>query len=357
MKFKSYDYLVKIKMTKQIINPAVFIVSFLFLFSFHYLFLTKNYRNSNDDAIIKITKGENLRSVALKLEQNNLIFKKTALLILGRLFSFQSNILPGQYIIDNGLSNLEILRLITDPSASRTVLVTVPEGLTIRQIGRLLERQVGTDSARFVEEAKNDSLLKILGVPGVNLEGYLFPNTYQISLGAGNNEREIVKIMFAEFRKRINTDIREDMKKKKLSMTELITMASIIEAETKFEPEKKTIAGVYYNRMKKGMKLEADPTVQYVLPGGPKKRLLFSDLKFSSPYNTYINKGLPPGPINNPGMSSIIAALNPEKHNFLYFAAKGDGSHRFAETFEEHKKNAELYRKYMDQLEKEKGNK
>jgi UPF0755 protein len=102
------------------------------------------------------------------------------------------------------------------------------------------------------------------------------------------------------------------------------------------------------------MRLEADPTVQYALPDGPKKRLMFSDLKFKSPYNTYLNRGLPPGPINNPGMSSILAALNPENHNYLYFAARGDGSHRFAETFGEHKKNAELYRQYLDQLEKDK---
>jgi UPF0755 protein len=130
-----------------------------------------------------------------------------------------------------------------------------------------------------------------------------------------------------------------------------------VEGETRFDPEKTTIAGVYYNRLKKGMKLEADPTVQYVLPDGPKKRLMFSDLKFESLYNTYLHKGLPPGPINNPGLSSILAALNPEKHNYLYFAAKGDGSHRFSATFEEHKKNADLYRQFLDSLETEKENK
>ena len=144
------------------------------------------------------------------------------------------------------------------------------------------------------------------------------------------------------------------MKKKKLTLVELITMASIIEAETKYDPEKKKIAGVYYNRLKRKLKLEADPTVQYVLPDGPKRRLLYSDLKYPSPYNTYLHKGLPPGPINNPGWNSILAALYPENHNFLYFAAKGDGSHRFAETFGEHKKNADLYRQYLDGLEKKK---
>jgi peptidoglycan lytic transglycosylase G len=229
--------------------------------------------------------------------------------------------------------------------------------LNIRQIGRMLQRQLGMDSARFVEEARNDSLIKILDVQTDNLEGFLFPNTYEISFGTGNNEREVVRTMFTEFRRRMTPEIMEEMSNQKLSLLELITMASIIDGETRFEPEKKTIAGVYYNRLKKNMKLEADPTVQYVLPDGPKRRLLFSDLKFASPYNTYLNKGLPPGPINNPGWGSILAALYPESSNYLYFAAKGDGSHRFAETYDEHKKNAKLYRDYLDQLEKDRENK
>jgi UPF0755 protein len=158
--------------------------------------------------------------------------------------------------------------------------------------------------------------------------------------------------MYNEFRRKVTPAILDEAKKKNISLTELITMASIIEAETRYEPEKKTISGVYYNRLNKKMKLEADPTVQYALPDGPKKRLKFSDLKYNSPYNTYLHKGLPPGPINNPGLSSILAALEPGHHKFLYFAAKGDGSHRFAETFDEHRKNAELYRQYLDELEK-----
>ena len=102
------------------------------------------------------------------------------------------------------------------------------------------------------------------------------------------------------------------------------------------------------------MKLEADPTVQYALPDGPKRVLLYSDLKYPSPYNTYLNKGLPPGPINNPPVSSILAALEPEENNYLYFVAKGDGSHRYAETYDEHKKNIILYKQYLKQLEEEK---
>ena len=164
-------------------------------------------------------------------------------------------------------------------------------------------------------------------------------------------------MLATQFRNKITMDMREQLKEKEMSLNDLITMASIIEAETRFESEKKTIAGVYYNRLKKKIKLEADPTVQYVLPDGPKKRLMYSDLKFPSPYNTYLNKGLPPGPINNPGLSSILAALYPEEHHYLYFVAKGDGSHRFAESYDEHKKNIELYRQYLKELEEKKNGK
>lgn len=326
-------------------------------FLLNIIFFSKNFRTSDDDIVIKITRGENLRSVAVKLEQNQVIFNKYLFIGIGKILGFQTSIIPGQYSFQNGLSNIEILKLITDVSVIRTIIVTVPEGLNIRQMGRLLQKQIGIDSARFVEAAKNDSLIKLLGISSSSLEGFLFPNTYRISLGGANSEREMVRVLFSEFRKQLNAGIQDEMKKKNLSLNELITMASIIEAETKYEPEKKTIAGVYYNRLKKKMRLEADPTVQYVLPDGPKKRLMYSDLKYPSPYNTYLNRGLPPGPINNPGLSAILAALNPEEHDFLYFAAKGDGSHNFARTFEEHRKNAELYRQYLEQLEKEKENK
>jgi UPF0755 protein len=339
--------------------PTVFIGVFTIFFLMHFLFLTGNYRNSPGDVMIKITRGDNLRSVAEKLEESQVIFNKYAFIGLGRIFGYQDKLIPGEYKFTNGLTYLNIYKLITDPFIVRTVTVTIPEGLTIRQMGRLLQRQIGIDSARFVEEAKNDSLIRSLGFgPNdtaiVNLEGFLFPDTYQFPLsGSMNTEREIVKVLVNEFKKKITPEIRTQMEQKNLTLRELITMASIIEGETRYEPEKKTISGAYYNRLKKGMKLEADPTVQYSLPE-PKKRLLYSDLKYPSPYNTYLNRGLPPGPINNPGLGSILAALDPEKHNYIFFVAKGDGSHRFAVTYDEHKQNIKLYQQFLKEKEEQK---
>ena len=341
-------------MSQRIVLPAVFIFSFAVFFTLHMGLLNRNYNTDLTNPVVKITKGDNLRSVALKLEESHIIFNKFAFIVVGRLFGYQDNLIPGEYKFGNGLTYLNVLKTITDPTIIRIVTVTIPEGLNIRQMARLLQRQVGVDSARFVEESKNDSLIKLLGVEAKDLEGYLFPDTYQFSFNSANREKEIISVLAAQFRKKITPDMREEMKNKNLTLKDLISMASIIEGETRFEPEKKIIAGVYYNRIKKGMKLQADPTVQYILPGGPKNRLLYSDLKIESPYNTYLYRGLPPGPINNPGLSSIIAALEPEENKYLYFVAKGDGSHRYAENYEEHKKNIVLYQQFLKELEEKK---
>lgn len=346
--------------SRRIIYPSVFLFSFAVFFALQLGLLNRGYNNSSTDIAVKITKGDNLRTVAEKLEQSQVIYNKYVFIAIGRIFGKQDNLIPGEYKFGNGLTYLNVLSTITDPTIIRTVTVTIPEGMNIRQIGRLLQRQIGVDSARFVEEAKNDSLIKLLGFNDENkikdLEGYLFPDTYQFQFNSLNREKEIISLMAATFRKKVTPEMREEMKAKDLSLNQLITMASIIEGETRYEAEKKTISGVYYNRIKKGMKLQADPTVQYILPGGPKNRLLYSDLKIESPYNTYLYKGLPPGPINNPGLSSIIAALEPEENSYIYFVAKGDGSHRFAESYDEHKKNITLYQQYLKELEEKKQN-
>lgn len=316
------------------------------------------YRQDPAEITIRIKRGANLRSVGEELEAKGVIYNNNIFILTGRLLGYQDEIIPGEYTFPNGLTNIDILKKITDVNSIRYYTLTIPEGMNIRQIGRLLQRQLGLDSAKFVNETYNDSLIALIGIDAENLEGYLFPDTYQISLSpSADNEFEIIKTMAAQFQKVITPEMSDEIKNKKLTLKEIITFASIIEGETRYEPEKKIIAGVYYNRLKKRMRLEADPTVQYVLPDGPKRRLVYSDLKFDSPYNTYLHRGLPPGPINNPGLSSIMAAINPEKNNYLYFVAKGDGSHRFAETYAEHKKNIAEYKKYIQQLEENNQNK
>jgi len=339
---------------QRLVFPSVFFTSFFIFLLLYLTFWTRIYRNTGEDAVVKIVKGDNLRSVAGKLEASQVIFNKYLFIIAGKLLGYQEEIIPGEYKFDNGLTNLSVLKTITDGNLLRTYTITIPEGMNVRQTGRLLQRLYGMDSARFVRETYNDSLINLLGVKADNLEGFLFPETYQISYSAnGNREQEVVRVMADEFRKKITAEMTDEMSNRKMSLKDLITMASIIEGETRYEPEKKTIAGVYYNRIKKGMRLEADPTVQFALPNGPKRQLMYSDLKFPSPYNTYLNRGLPPGPINSPGLGSIMAALYPEDNKYIYFVAKGDGSHRYAENYEQHKKNIIEYKKYLEEKKKQ----
>jgi UPF0755 protein len=338
------------------IFPLILLSLFLLALFANLALFQRFFRADESEVKVRIKRGANLRSVATELEAKEVIFNKLIFIITGRLLGYQDEIIPGEYSFPNGLSNLNILKLITDPTINRSYTVMIPEGLNIRQIGRLLKDQLGLDSAKFVNETFNDSLISLLDIEAENLEGFLFPDTYNFSLSAagglnGESEREIVLTMFNNFMKKYESKFRNIIEQEELDLLKIITLASIIEGETRYEPEKKTIAGVYYNRLRYRMRLEADPTVQYVLPDGPKKRLMHRDLKYPSPYNTYLKRGLPPGPINNPGLSSIIAALEPENHRYLYFVAKGDGSHRFAETYGEHKKNIREYKKFLEETE------
>ena len=342
-------------MKYKIIYPASLLILFLITLLVNLIFFNRTYRNSNADVTIRITRGDNLRSIAKVLEDSGVVYNKSLFEITRRIFGYQNKIIAGEYKFSNGLTNLDVLKEITDVERYRNEQITVPEGMNIRQIGRLLQRLYGLDSARFVRETYNDSLVSLLGIEADNLEGYLFPDTYDFVFSpAENREKMVVSRMAAEFRNKILDSIKTELEDRDLKLKEVITVASIIEGETRYEPEKKTIAGVYYNRLKKRMKLEADPTVQYALPNGPKRVLTYSDLKTESPYNTYLNRGLPPGPINNPGTGSIMAAIEPESNNYLYFVAKGDGSHRFAQTYDQHKKNIKQYKEFLQEQENKK---
>jgi len=338
----------KIKLIYFFTLAGIFIIALII----NLALFQRMFRTDPADVTFRIKKGDNLRNIATELEEKQVINSKSIFILTGRFLGYQDEIIPGEYTFPDGMTNLEILKIITDPNSVRYFTVTIPEGMNIRQIGRLLQRQLGVDSAKFVAAAYNDSLINELGIDADNLEGYLFPDTYRISFSpSGKTEDKIVEMMFSNFKKKITPELKEEMADEDLELKDVVIMASIIEGETRYEPEKKTIAGVYYNRLRKHMKLEADPTIQYAIPDGPKRRLVYSDLKYPSPYNTYLNRGLPPGPINNPGLSSIIAAIEPEDNNYLYFVAKGDGSHRFAETYKEHKENIQLYKEFLQEKE------
>jgi UPF0755 protein len=202
-----------------------------------------------------------------------------------------------------------------------------------------------------MEFVHNSAYIESLGINAPSLEGYLFPESYLITYGA--DSRDIVEMMVAHFFDVFTQDMKERAEELGFTMEEAVTLASLIEKEAACEHEKPIISGVYHNRLKKGLLLQCDATIQYILPKR-KPRLFYSDLQIDSPYNTYIYKGLPPTPIASPGRSSIIAALWPASTDYLYFVARGDTTHIFSRTLEEHNeakrrvKRERLMREYYE---------
>jgi UPF0755 protein len=260
----------------------------------------------------------------------------------GKIFGYAGKIKVGKYSFSSGMSNREILYAISTATSTANPAVTVFEGLRGTHIARILKQEVGIDSAQFAQLLNDTSLIHLADHGASSLEGFLMPETYEFYWQV--DEKEIVHEMLSEFRRFFVDSLQRRARQMKMTIDEVLTMASIVEGETILDAERPIVAGLYYNRLRRRMKLEADPTIQYIIPDGP-RRLLYIDLKTKSPYNTYQKYGLPPGPISNPGRKSILAALYPARHNYLYFVADGTGGHRFAKTFGEHLKNVRSYRR------------
>lgn len=337
---------------KRVYKPLIVLNILLYAFIFYQIFYSKYYWEGNNEKKIIVEQGKNLDEIISLLRQNDVISNSFLFKAAVKLSGKQDQILSKSYLFKSGISNMQLIDMLTDKNLSQFIKFTIPEGYNIRQIGRLLEKKLSKSKDKFYKETENDSLINILGLKGKikNLEGFLYPDTYEIEPSI--SERKIVFILFNEFRKKIiySNLIESETGKKDSSLLSVITLASIVQGETNIKEEMPVIAGVYKNRLVKDMKLEADPTIQYFIPDGP-KRLLFSDLKIDSPYNTYLNKGLPPGPINNPGIDAVKAALNPENHNYIFFVATGEGGHKFSENYQQHQT---AVKEYKSNLKKQK---
>jgi len=223
----------------------------------------------------------------------------------------------------------------------KTYKTLIPEDLTIKEIAEIMMKDKLIDKKEFMELAYDHDFLKTLGITAKSIEGYLFPETYHFNRSMST--REIMRIMVAQFRKRVTPEM--EKRAKELGFEDLnkfVTFASIVGKESGNKPEKPTISAVFHNRLKKRMPLQSDPTAVYDLKDFSGK-IRRSHLKRKSPYNTYFIRGLPPGPIANPGIDSLKATLNPEKVNFLYFVSKKDGTHYFSASLDMHNKAANQY--------------
>jgi UPF0755 protein len=287
-----------------------------------------------------VHKGMDFKPIVNELYHNGSIQSTWPVEITCRILPNLQHIKPGRYTIPPGMSNFWLMYYLHTHKQDE-VRVTIPEGLPLRHIARLLSKKLDMDSTGFMAAASDSRLLARNSIPAKNAEGYLLPGTYNF-LWASSPE-EAATFLIGRFRHFYTDKLKTTAASEGLTETALLTLASIVEAETPLDQEKPLVASVYLNRLKKNIRLQADPTVQYAL-GGTARRLYYKDLASDSPYNTYRHNGLPPGPICNPGSASILAVLNPANTNYLYFVATGKGGHNFAESLAEHHENIKKYR-------------
>jgi UPF0755 protein len=280
------------------------------------------------------------RAIVNELYNNGSINNKWPALVTISIIPRIHNIKPGRYAIPPGMSNFMLMYYLHSHPQDE-VRVTLPEGIDLRTIARILSRKLDIDSTEFMRAASSPALLVKYSITARNAEGYLLPGTYDFAWAS--TPEEAAGFLIRRFRHFYTDSLKTLATKKGLSETGLLTLASIVEAETPLDQEKNLVASVYLNRLKKNMRLQADPTVQYAL-GGTARHLYYKDLASDSPYNTYRHNGLPPGPICNPGVASILAVLKPADSNFLYFVATGKGGHYFAESLTEHNANIKKYK-------------
>ncbi len=298
---------------------------------------------STETILVNVPKGTGTGGIGEILESKGLISDSLIFRIKSRIEGFDGKYRAGEYSLSAGMTMDEIINQLLE-GRDPTTRFTIPEGYDLRRTADTLEEQSLINREAFfreIREGKFDYWFTTELKPGDNrLEGYLYPETYEIFVNA--TEHEIIDKMLSQFNKVFTEEHIRRMKEQNLNLDEVMILASIIEREAVVSEDRPVISGVFKNRIEVGMPLQSCATVQYIL-GEQKPVLSVADTQIQSPYNTYIIKGLPPTPICSPGIESINAALWPEETEYLYFLAKGDGSHVFSKTYEEHLRNKAIY--------------
>jgi len=290
--------------------------------------------------VIAIAPGEGFRSVAGRLQGAGVVRSGWLLSLWARANGLDRQVRPGDYRFERPLAPIDVLEVLRSPTAALH-RVTIPEGSTVAQVAALFAAQGFGGVDAFVCAARDPKLLAELDLPATGVEGYLFPDTYILSWT--ETPADIVRRMVSRFRD-VAAELEPARQQRDLAQHAWVTLASIIEKETGAEKERALVAAVFHNRLRLQWPLQSDPTVIYGLPafdGDLSKAQLHQPTR----YNTYTNTGLPPGPICNPGRAALAAALQPAPVDYLYFVARGDGTHQFSKTLEEHNRAVEKYQR------------
>lgn len=304
------------------------------------LFLISPADREGKEEVFIVRDGSSLREVAQDLEKGGLVKSKTLFVLWSRMMGHSKGIKSGEYILSASMPPVKILEKLRR-GLILTHIITIPEGYTREEIADLLDAKELVDRNLFLSLMEEEAVLQKYGVSGPNLEGYLFPDTYQF--GRGVSPSLVIDTMVRRFWQMVGP-FTDRARETGMSMGEIVTLASIVEKETGRREERALIASVFLNRLKRGMRLESDPTVIYGLErfdGDLRKK----DLAQESPYNTYLVHGLTPGPICSPGLESIKAVIFPAQTEYVYFVSKNDGSHHFSKTLSEHNRAVEKYQR------------
>ena len=315
----------------------------------YYYFIRKPNTIVKDDGIIQILPGDSFETVMKTLQSKGYVQNEYTLRKVAELKKYPSFIKSGRYRIQNGMSNNELINMLRS-GRQEAVHFTFNNLRTLEDFAGLLSCQLSIDSSDFLQLARNPEYVKALGFTPQNFIGMFIPNTYQIYWNT--TAADFIKRMQTEYRKFWNTERLGKAEKAGLSPMDIITLASIVEEETNQTEEYSIIAGVYINRLNKGWKLEACPTLKYALGDFSIKRILDKHMEIDSPYNTYKNTGLPPGPVRMPLIKVIDAVLNYQHHDYMFFCAKSDfsGKHYFSRTLREHNRHAAEYHRALNKM-------
>jgi UPF0755 protein len=290
--------------------------------------------------VVSVQRGAAFRTVAQQLHRAGILRYPVLLAAWAQFVGADRRVRSGEYRVAEAVSPLELLELLQSPSRALR-WVTIPEGVNADQIADLLEQNEFGGRDVFLAAMRDPSVLSQHDLPSSGVEGYLFPDTYAWEWAMEPDE--IVAAMLRRFRQE-SLDLREQRIAAGLTEHEMVTLASVIERETGKVDERPLISGVFHNRLRIGMPLQSDPTVLYSV-GKAAGRLRRADLENSSPYNTYVHRGLPPGPIASPGGAALRAAIAPEKTSALYFVSRNDGSHQFSDSLPEHNRAVNRYQR------------
>jgi peptidoglycan lytic transglycosylase G len=294
----------------------------------------------NEPMEFEVKRGATFRQVVDSLDERKLIGDKSVFYILGRAWGIDRKIKAGYYPLSGTRSPWDIFNVLREGAIIEYVITIVP-GDSLFEIGKKFSALDMTDVAEFMSVCTDRGFLTALDVDSPSLEGYLYPDTYRFS--KGHTVKELLTMMVYRMREKYDDEMKAQTLSLGLSERELLTIASIIEKEAATDEERPLIAAVYYNRLRKGMHLQSDPTAIYGVKRSGEK-ITKEDLARKTPYNTYVISGLPSGPIASPGLKSITAALHPPMVPYLYFVSNNDGTHSFSVSLEQHNNAVRVYR-------------